>query len=247
MVGLAESRRVPVILIRPPSNLADSPPFKSEHRSNITTQELTNWQALIDAAEASLKTFPAAAVESFQMAIQIDDAYAETHFELGRLLERLGNSETARSEFILAREHDICPLRILTPMELALDRVAARNHVPLMDAHRLLEEKKTRHGILDSSILVDHVHPSFDGHQMIALALVEQLRKASLVQPQTDWQPKAKSAFKRHFEQLPDVYFAKGEQNLANLRYWTQGMADGPPVESRPQQKAMSVEHRGKQ
>lgn len=246
MVGLAESRRVPVILIRPPSNLADSRPFKSEHRSDITTLELTNRQALIDAAKAGLKTFPAAAVESFQKAIQIDDAFADTHFELGRLLELLGDFDAARSEFILAREHDICPLRILTPMEEVLDRVAARNHVPLLDAHRLLEEK-TRHGILDSSMLVDHVHPSFDGHQMIALALVEPLRKASLVQLQTDWQLKAKAAFKRHFEQLPDVYFAKGEQNLANLRYWTQGMADGPPVESRPQQRAMSVEHRDQQ
>lgn len=246
MVGLAESGGVPVILIRPPSNLADSPPFKSEHRSDITTHELANWQALIDAAKASLKTFPAAAVESFQKAIQIDDAFAETHFELGRLLELLGDCKAARSEFILAREHDICPLRILTPMEQAIVRVATRNHVPLLDAHRLLEQK-TRHGILNSSILVDHIHPSFDGHQMIAMALVEQLREVSLVQPQTDWQPNAKAAFQRHFEQLPDVYFAKGEQNLANLRYWTQGLADGPPVESRPQQKAMSVEHRGQQ
>ena len=244
MAGLAESGGVPVILIRPPSNLADSPPFKSEHRSGITTQDLANWQALIDAAEASLKTFPAAAVESFQKAIQIDDAFADTHFELGRLLELLGDFEAARSEFILAREHDICPLRILTPMAQALDRVATRNHVPLLDAHRLLEQR-TRHGILDSSMLVDHIHPSFDGHQIIAMALVEKLREVSLVQPQTDWQPNAKAAFQRHFEQLPDVYFAKGEQNLANLRYWTQGLADGPPVESRPQQKAMSVEHRG--
>tara|TARA_R110002072_G_scaffold303140_1_gene495594 strand:- start:78699 stop:80240 length:1542 start_codon:yes stop_codon:yes gene_type:complete len=246
MVSLAQQRDVPIILVRPPSNLADSPPFKSEHRSNITTQEQAKWQALIDTAQTSLKTFPAAAVELFEEAIAIDDAFADTHFELGRLQELLGNYKAARREFILAREHDICPLRILTPMEQSLDRVAVRNNIPLLDAHRLLEQK-TRHGILGSSMLVDHVHPSFDGHQMIAMKLVETLQKISLVHPQTDWEPKAKVAFQRHFEQLPDVYFAKGEQNLANLRYWTQGMADGPPVESRSQQKAMSVEHGGKQ
>ena len=246
MVSLAQRADVPIILVRPPSNLADSSPFKSEHRSDITPQELSDWQAAIGAAKSSLKTFQAAAVDSFKEAISIDESYAETHFEFGRLLELLGDFETARDEFILAREHDICPLRILRPMEQELDRVAARNVVPLLDAHNLLE-KQTRQGILDSSMLVDHVHPSFDGHQIIAMALVEKLREVSLVQPQTDWQLNARAAFKRHFDQLPYVYFAKGEQNLANLRYWTQGMADGPPVESRPQQKAMSAESRVKQ
>ena len=89
-------------------------------------------------------------------------------------------------------------------------------------------------------MLVDHIHPSFDGHQLIAIALVAQLRQVALVSPQEGWQPRAKKEFQRHFEQLPDIYFAKGEQNLANLRNWTQGMADGPPIESRPRQRAMS-------
>ncbi|NQV25310.1 MAG: SGNH/GDSL hydrolase family protein [Rhodopirellula sp.] len=239
MVHLAQAANVPIILVRPPSNLADSPPFKSEHRSGMTPEELSAWQAAIQTARSSLKTFPAAAVESLKEALSIDDSFAETHFELGRLLELLGDFDAARQEFLLAREHDICPLRILAPMELAMTRVADRNHVPLLDAHRLLEEQ-TRHGILDGSMLVDHVHPSFAGHQSIAIALVEQLRQTSLVSPQGDWQPQARAAFDRHFEQLPDIYFAKGEQNLSNLRYWTQGMADGPPVESRPQQRAMS-------
>jgi tetratricopeptide (TPR) repeat protein len=242
MVRLATDSGVPIILVRPPSNLADSRPFKSEHRSKITEQEQSDFQAATNAAEARLKTFPAAAVASFRKAISIDESYAETHFELGRLLELLGDFDAARDEFLVAREHDICPLRILAPMEQAMSHVAERNGVPILDAHELLEAK-TRHEILDSSMLVDHVHPSFDGHQLIALALVEELRRVSLVNPQVDWQPLAKAAFEQHFDQLPDVYFAKGEQNLANLRYWTQGMADGPPVESRPQQRAMSGVH----
>ncbi|MGZ0168232.1 MAG: GDSL-type esterase/lipase family protein [Planctomycetales bacterium] len=244
MVRLAKAADVPIVLVHPPSNLADSPPFKSEHRPSISTEELAAWQAATDAARKSLKTFPAAADESFKAAISIDDSFAETHFELGRLLELLGDSDAARAEFLLAREHDVCPLRILAPMEQGIARVAAQQGVPLLNAHRLLEEQ-TRHGVLDSSMLVDHVHPSFDGHQLIAIALVNQLEQVSLVSSQDNWQPQARAAFKRHFDQLPDVYFAKGEQNLANLRYWTQGMADGPPVESRPQQRAMSGVHQG--
>ena len=239
MAHLAKEAGVPILFVSPPSNLADSPPFKSEHRSGITTQELSEWEAAIESANAKLKTFPAVAVEPFEDAIRIDPDYADTHFELGRLLESIGDFDAARQEFLLAREHDICPLRILSSMEQAMSRVAERNNVPLLDAHRLLEEQ-TRHGILDSSMLVDHIHPSFDGHQLIAIALVAQLRQVALVSPQEGWQPRAKKEFQRHFEQLPDIYFAKGEQNLANLRNWTQGMADGPPIESRPRQRAMS-------
>ena len=239
MVSMARQANVPIILLHPPSNLADSPPFKSEHRSDMTPKDLSDWEAAIDTANSTLKTFPVAAVDSFREAISIDEDYADTHFELGRLLELTGDFDTARDEFLLAREHDICPLRVIAPLEQALSRVADRNRVPLLDAHQLLEAE-TRNGILDGSMLVDHVHPSFAGHQLIALTLVEELERASMVTPQNGWQKLAQTSFKRHFEQLPDIYFAQGEQNLANLRFWTQGMADGPPLESRRQQKAMS-------
>ena len=35
--------------------------------------------------------------------------------------------------------------------------------------------------------------------------------------------------------ELPDHYFANGLQRLENLRAWTHGKADGPPIESHPQ------------
>lgn len=244
MVRLAQQHGVPIVVVRPPSNLADTMPFMSEHRSDLTDRERDLWKDTVQRARASLKKFPAAAVTTFEEAIRIDPEYAATHFELGQLLEVLGKFSAAREEFLLARETDICPLRILSPMEQAIAHVAARNDVPLLDAHQLLE-RETRHGILDSSILVDHVHPSFGGHQLIAMALVEPLQELSIVKPRPNWQPLARTAFQASFDELPDVYFAKGEQRLTNLRYWTQGMADGPPVESRPKQKAMSVESRG--
>lgn len=238
MIRLAKDAGVPIILVQPPSNLADSPPFKSEHNSSLTEEQLEHWNAAITRARKSLKTFPSAAVADFEKALAIDPEFAATHFELGQLHELLGNFDAARQSFLLARENDICPLRMLASLEDAMKRVADRSDVPLLNAHRLLE-KKTRHGILGSSLLVDHVHPSFEGHQMIAVALVKQLQQRELVKPITGWTAQAQAEFQRHFDQLPDVYFAKGEQNLANLRYWTQGMADGPPVESRPPQKAM--------
>lgn len=238
MIRLAKGANIPILLVVPPSNLADSPPFKSEHKRGLAGADIKRFQELIEQAGNRLRRFPPDAVGSFEAAIRIDNQFAATRFELGQLLESLGETEAARHEFLAARDNDICPLRILTPMTQAIFRVSRRNNVPLLDSHQLLEER-TRDGILDSSLLVDHVHPSFEGHQIIALTLVEKLRQMSLVHPKNGWQPEAREVFQQHFDQLPDLYFAKGEQNLANLRYWTQGMADGPPVESRPPQKAM--------
>ena len=131
-----------------------------------------------------------------------------------------------------ARDEDICPLRILSPMERAIDVAADRWHVPLLNTHDLLE-RETRHGILDNSMLVDHVHPTFDGHQIVGLALVKVMQDLLLVDPPTGWQSQAKTRFARHLDSLPRIYFLRGERNLDGLRYWAQGLADGPPVETR--------------
>lgn len=232
MLQTARSHSMPILLVLPPSNLADSPPFKSEHRAGLSVDEQRRWDELVREARDDLTRFPPEAVHSFTRMLEIDDQFAATRFEFGRLLESLGDFDAARREFVAARDHDICPLRITTPMEQALRLAARRHHVPLLDAQALLQAQ-TKHGITDNSQLVDHVHPSFDGHQRIALAMVERLRDLNLVQPEIGWKDRAAQAFQNHFDQLPDVYFAKGEQNLANLRFWTKGMADGPAVETR--------------
>ena len=50
-------------------------------------------------------------------------------------------------------------------MEQALTEIARETNTPLIDAHKLLEQKESG-GILAGYLLVDHIHPTFQGHHV---------------------------------------------------------------------------------
>lgn len=232
MVAIAHEADIPVILIRPPANLCDTPPFKSQHRDGMTEEELSNWDALREEARSKYRDNLPEAVSLLNQAIAINDEYAAIHFELGKCFESLAIHESARKSFVRAKELDICPLRILEPMGQIIQDVSKDYRLPLIDAHALLESR-CPHGILGDHRLVDHVHPSITGHQEIADEIVKTMAKMQLVRPVKGWQVQAKSRYQQHFDSLETIYFLHGQQALESLRAWTQGRADGPPIESR--------------
>lgn len=232
MIAMCRGADVPVILIRPPSNLRDTPPFKSQHKAGLTDAELQTWESLVEAAKTHYRSDLPTAIHFLEQAIAIDDQFAVTFYELGKCYDTLGLREQARAAYWQARELDICPLRILAPMERALKQVAEDTGTPLIDAFHLLEEKCPC-GILGDRMLVDHVHPTFEGHQMIADAIAAQLVAQGDLQPDPDWDEKRRAVYKAHFDSLPTIYFLRGRETLRALEAWTQGRADGPPIESR--------------
>lgn len=232
MLRMCQQANVPVFLIAPPSNLADCPPFKSEHRADISDADQSRWAELVTAARAAIRDDATTAVDLYRGAHAIDDRFASTHYELGKCLEALGRSQEARTEFIRARDEDICPLRILSPMFAALPTVAGELDVPLLDAHQLLEDMSQGESLGDF-LLVDHVHPSFRGHQEIALALMHQFKTSNFIHPKQDWESSARARFQQHFDDLDEMYFPRGQRMLEALQEWTKGRADGPPIESR--------------
>ena len=232
LVSTARRAGVPVILMRPPSNLRNCPPFKSEHREQLTRAETKLWHELIIEAKSHCRNDPATSIRLLRQSMDIDDQYAATWYELGKCHDALGEHQAARESYLQAREQDICPLRILQPMEQALVRLARERSVPLIDVHELLESR-ARNRILGGFHLVDHIHPSFESHQLIANALIEQMCVQGMLCPQTTWHSDAAELYRQHFESLDSLYFLKGQQTLDSLRAWTQGRADGPPLEAR--------------
>lgn len=234
MTAAVRNAGVPAVLIRPPSNLCDCPPFKSEHGDNLSGDELSEWQTATEHAKAHYRHDVQAAIESLKKAIDVDGQYAVTYYELGKCYEAIGMTKKAREAFLHARDLDICPLRMTQPMEEALADIARETKTPLIDAQTLLEQH-CRDGLLGDFLLVDHIHPSFRGHQIIAEALAESVaRELGLTLP-NDWDAKRSQAYKAHFASLDDMYYLRAQRTLESLRRWTQGRADGPPLsEHRP-------------
>jgi lysophospholipase L1-like esterase len=229
MVTLAQDAGVPILLIRETSNLADCPPFKSEHREGLSAEELREWEQRIEAARGVLNGNVSRAIDQLRQALEIDGDYALTWYELGKCYESKHDYREARSAFLKARDLDVCPLRITTPLEQTLREAAVETGVPLVDAHELLEQR-TASGILGDFWLVDHVHPSFTGHQAIAVALLDELTREGHVHPEADSETRRRTAFAEHLASLPPIYFERGRRTLELLRGWTQGRAEGIPL-----------------
>ncbi len=233
MIELANAAGVPTILIRPPSNLRGSPPFKSQHKENLSLDKVIAWEQEIKAARALYQTDMPAAVKHLQKALQIDDRHAATHYEIGKCHELLGRRQLAMQAFQRALDEDVCPLRTITPLVEAMTRVATETRTPLIDIHAMLE-KDSRLGILGSDQLVDHIHPSIEGHKQIADAIVSQMEGMEVLTKSEGWSERREKSYREHFATLGPAYFAAARRALHGLNEWAAGRAEGAPIASQP-------------
>ncbi|MFO1094901.1 MAG: hypothetical protein U0992_16590 [Planctomycetaceae bacterium] len=226
-VRIAREAGIPLVLVNPCSNVRDFPPFKSEHRAELTAEELQEWESLCNAAgthmDAGDDELPDA-IACLEQACRIDPEYAMTFYHLGHCYLAAHRMDDARQMFEKARDLDICPLRILQPMNAAILKVARETGTPLVDAQAFFESR-SRDGLVGDQWLVDHVHPSIAGHQALADALAEKLVDLHIVSPIAEWAVQKDSRYREYLDSLPDLYFLQGMQRLESEQHWAHGRA----------------------
>ena len=227
MLTKARAANVPVILMQPSSNLADCPPFKSEHDPLLPPAKCRVWEQHIQQAHECYSTSLPQAVDHLEAATKLDPEFAQTWYELGQCYDRQGDYRRARAAFVEARDRDICPLRMLSSLEAELRAAATDFGVPLINAHDLLE-RQSPNGILGSFLLVDHVHPSIYGHQLLANALADEFATQGILHRSGTWQAARDTAYATHLNGLEPMYFLKAERTLKRLEGWAQGRAELP-------------------
>ncbi len=232
MAETCRDAHVPLLFVRPPSNLRDTLPFKSELRGDLGDERRHAFHRLLDDARTLYGRDPDEAMRLLEEALMIDDGHADAWYEYGELAETLGRLGEARSAYVEARDHDVCPLRMISALERELANAAVEHDVPLFDAHDWFE-RQCDDGILDSSQLVDHVHPSIEGHRQLANAMVRWFADLGFVRPDPGWESRAARGQRAHVDALDEIYFLHGQRTLEAVRAWTQGRADGPPVKER--------------
>ena len=227
LVRIAQGAGVPILLINPCSNLRDFPPFKSEHREDLTAVELEEWESLCQTAGDSMHGNAddlREAIVCLERACEIDPEYAAAFYHLGHCYLAAHRTDDARGMFERARDLDICPLRILQPMNETVLKVARENGVPVVDAQALYEGL-SRDGLVGDQWLVDHVHPTITGHQVLADRLAEKLVEMNVVKPTGEWTSTKDARYREHLDSLPDLYFAQGLQRLESEQHWAHGRA----------------------
>lgn len=222
MVKVCRKHGVPIWLADPTSNLRDCPPFKSEHRAELTADELQQWDSLRGRARGLYATDMRTAAGFLEQASLLDGQFAGLFYDLAKCYEAMGKTKKARESYLQAKELDVCPLRIVEPMNQAIHRICRQTAIPLIPVRSAFDQR-SRHGIPGGFLLVDHVHPSIPGHQLVAELLVNQCLALRLIQPSPDWQVRRDELYRRHTETLDDWYYLEGQRRLESLRGWAQG------------------------
>ena len=224
MVQETNKAGVPLLLINPGCNLRDCPPFKSEHKDSLPCDEREAWRSLCAEAREYYRSDLSQSIALLENAIAIDDQHAGTFYELGKCYDANGMPERAHAAYQRARDLDVCPLRILEPMNQMILEIARREETPLVDAYHVLSEN-SRDRIPGNDTYLDHVHPTIRSHQLIANAILEELDRIGIIEMKSDYEELLEETYKTHLDSLDDLYFAKGLATIDRVKAWTSGLS----------------------
>ena len=181
--GIARGAGAAVILSTVAVNLKDCPPFASQHRSDLSPQQLTKWKELYQSGgELESKEKWAEAIAKYQAASGIDDRFAELRYRLGRCLLQSGRHAEARGQFVSARDLDALRFRADSRINAIIREVAAERKeagVRLADAEQTLAKSEMApDGILGDGPFYEHVHFTFDGNYRLARVILDEVEAA---------------------------------------------------------------------
>jgi len=225
MVALAGSVNAEVTFVTPASNLKDCSPFKSEHTQGLdpATRQKTE-QMLVQAKEAIRHESWNDALILLENAVALDPRHAELQYRLGRTLLALGRDKEAETALRLARDEDVCPLRALSPMQRIVIDVAKEQGVGLVDYVDLLRHNPQGTGdpvIEGEEFFLDHVHPTIQGHEILAVALIQKMINQGVVHPGADWNEQAIEAAAKKIEgRIDKETHGRALANLARVLLW---------------------------
>jgi hypothetical protein len=219
MLAHAKAANVPALIVDPVSNIKDCPPFKIEFDPDFdetTRQHLTRLLADADVAELEQK------IRLLIEASTLDDGHAGVHYALGRAYLAANRDEEAKRSLFRAKDVDVCPLRMTEPLreiQYAVSREFAVPVVPVLAEF----SRRSPHGIPGDEFMLDHVHPTISGQQLIGELLVTQMVQSGWVKPQDGWEQQRQQAFADHLATLDAPYYARGQEHLEGLRKWAHG------------------------
>jgi tetratricopeptide (TPR) repeat protein len=178
IAALAREHGAHLVLAPVPANLRDWRPVRSVVFEELGDAERREWSAALAAGQRQLAGGrPQQAAAALEQAAHLAPSYAETWFLLGRAYEGLERWDDARAAYARAADLDASPVRRISGTNDAMRAVAAEQGALLVDAERLFEEH-SEHGLVGFNWIEDYVHPTREGHALIAWRLWQAMAEA---------------------------------------------------------------------
>jgi len=164
------------------ANLRDCPPFLSRHRPGLSQAESAAWQAAFDEGRLAWRLGePVRARTRLTEALRIDAQYADTHFMLGSLDLRAGDTEAARRHLADALHWDALRFRPDPSVNEIVRKVAreSRDGVRLLDAAVAMgSDPYSDAPPSGREILFEHVHFDWPGSYRLGRMIAQSAAEA---------------------------------------------------------------------
>lgn len=172
LVHTAERSACPIVLCTVPSNVRDLAPLASEHRPDLTADQLVTWeQHFADAQQQKAQGEFSQAIGKAELAAEIDDSYAGLQFVMAQCLEAMAQYEQAQEHYRRARDYDTYRVRCDSTINGLIRSISEEaGEARLVDAVELLSEGSPV-GVPPGRLFYDHSHLSFEGNWQFAAAL----------------------------------------------------------------------------
>lgn len=187
IVETAKAGGVRIMLLSQSQNFSDWAPGASAHRPDLAPADLSRWEKLVDEGnQRAQQKDCATALARYGDALKIDDQYADLHYRIATCERSLGRFDDAWKSYRRASDLDQVPHGSPTGFNTIVREVAAQHGALFADAAGLLEQH-SEHGFVGDDLFCDWVHPNIRGHQVIAAAVAEQLKRAGVPVAADQW------------------------------------------------------------
>ncbi len=184
LIRTVHDHGVRVVVATVPCNLRQWRPRISLLPSTLSAAPRREHQAKITNAGRHLKASEFGdALAALRHATKIAPDHAETNFLMGQAYEGLGEWENAADAYRRACDLDGTPARRVTGINDAIRAVTPDEGALLVDVERSFEDL-SEHGLVGFNLIEDYVHPTVEGHQVIAWQVWEHLERAGWIGPQ---------------------------------------------------------------
>lgn len=177
LVDRAQAAGIRVLLATIPANLQGWRPEASTGSGN-------NHRQWVEAQAKGRKFFKqekyAEALASFEEAARLEPGHAETLYEVGRCCEKLGDWEKAQEAFRQACDQDASPVRRVSGINQAIREVAKAKGTLFVDVDKIFKER-SEHGLVGYRLIEDYVHPTIEGHELIAWEIWRAIEQSGLL------------------------------------------------------------------
>ncbi|MBW2288737.1 MAG: hypothetical protein JRG90_13040 [Deltaproteobacteria bacterium] len=186
MIASMQSAGTRVMLLSLAQNFSDWPPGASRHGPDLTPTDLETWKRWVAEGDASADDDCTAALDAWQHALAIDEAYASLHYRMAGCWRELGRFDRARESYRNASDLDRVPLGAPTRFNEVLRELADEHGTLFVDIDAALRVDD-EDGLVGNDHIIDVMHPRLETQLRIAREIARVLRREGIPVSREEW------------------------------------------------------------